>query len=67
MATRQASKSEKQTIVYPIDWLEERSAWSAAPYSLPQGTGRQRLVPDARLVTLTAFLVQATTGVISQC
>jgi quinol-cytochrome oxidoreductase complex cytochrome b subunit len=68
MATRQASKSEQlqQTIVYPIDWLEERSGLvGGLKYFLFRKVpGDSDWFQTLGSATLTAFLVQATTGVI---
>jgi quinol-cytochrome oxidoreductase complex cytochrome b subunit len=68
MATRQASRSEQlqQTIVYPIDWLEERSGLvGGLKYFLFRKVpGDSDWFQTLGSATLTAFLVQATTGVI---
>ena len=68
MATRKLTRSEQvqQTILYPIDWLEERSGLvGGLKYFLfrkvPSDTNWFQTLGSA---TLTAFLVQALTGVI---
>src|SRR3954469_848046 len=68
MATRRATRSEQlqQTIMYPIDWLEERSGLiGGLRYFLfrkvPGDTNWYHTLGSA---TLTAFLVQALTGAI---
>jgi menaquinol-cytochrome c reductase cytochrome b subunit len=68
MATRRATRSERMTQVanYPLDWLEERSGLvGAVKYFLfrkvPADIGWYHTLGSA---TLTAFLVQVTTGVI---
>src|ERR1044071_7960519 len=66
MATRKLTRSEQvqQTILYPIDWLEERSGLvGGLKYFLfrkvPSDTNWFQTLGSA---TLTAFLVQALTG-----
>src|SRR5437867_12038679 len=59
-------KQLEQAIVYPLDWLEERSGLvGGVKYFLfrkvPGDTGWAHTLGSA---TLTAFLVQAVTGVI---
>src|SRR5246127_4824303 len=68
MATRRLTRSEqlKETILYPLDWPEERSGLvGGVKYFLfrkvPGDTNWMQTLGSA---TLTAFLVQATTGVI---
>ena len=68
MATKPMTRSEQlqQTIVYPLDWLEERSGLvGGVKYFLfrkvPGDTDWWQTLGSA---TLTAFLVQALTGVI---
>ena len=68
MATRRMTRSEQlqQTIMYPVDWLEERSGLvGGLRYFLfrkvPGDTNWFHTLGSA---TLTAFLVQAITGVI---
>jgi quinol-cytochrome oxidoreductase complex cytochrome b subunit len=68
MATRRLTRKEQmqQTILYPIDWLEERSGLvGAVKYFLfrkvPGDTNWFQTLGSA---TLTAFLVQALTGAI---
>ena len=68
MATKPMTRSEQlqQTIVYPLDWLEERSGLvGGVKYFLfrkvPGDTDWWQTLGSA---TLTAFLVQAITGVI---
>ena len=52
--------------LYPLDWLEERSGLVGGDQvlPLPQGARRHRLGHTLGSATLTAFLVQAITGVI---
>jgi quinol-cytochrome oxidoreductase complex cytochrome b subunit len=66
MATRRLTRSEQlqQTIMYPVDWLEERSGLvGAIKYFLfrkvPSDTNWFQTLGSA---TLTAFIVQALTG-----
>src|SRR6266568_7376109 len=68
MATRRTTRSQRlvQVANYPLDWLEERSGLvGAVKYFLfrkvPSDIGWYHTLGSA---TLTAFLVQATTGVI---
>src|ERR1044071_2560135 len=68
MATRKLTRSEQvqQTILYPIDWLEERSGLvGGLKYFLfrkvPSDTNWMQTLGSA---TLTAFIVQALTGVV---
>src|SRR3954471_18316034 len=68
MATRRLTRKEQvqQTILAPVDWLEERSGLvGAIKYFLfrkvPSDTNWMQTLGSA---TLTAFLVQAVTGVI---
>jgi len=68
MATRKMTRSEalQETILYPVDWLEERSGLvGGLKYFLfrkvPGDTDWWQTLGSA---TLTAFLVQAMTGVI---
>src|SRR5437016_12433848 len=68
MATRRTTRSQRlvQVANYPLDWLEERSGLVAGvkyfPFrKVPSDIGWYHTLGSA---TLTAFLVQATTGVI---
>src|SRR5690349_21210813 len=68
MATRKLTRSEQlqQTIMYPVDWLEERSGLvGGIKYFLfrkvPSDTNWFQTLGSA---TLTAFLIQALTGVV---
>src|SRR5947209_14708633 len=68
MATRRLTRSEQlqQTILYPIDWLEERSGLvGGIKYFLFRKVpGDINWFQTLGSATLTAFLVQALTGVI---
>jgi quinol-cytochrome oxidoreductase complex cytochrome b subunit len=68
MATRRLTRSEQlqQTILYPLDWLEERSGLvGGLKYFLFRNVpGDINWFQTLGAATLTAFLVQATTGVI---
>jgi quinol---cytochrome c reductase cytochrome b subunit, bacillus type len=68
MATRQATRGEKlqSAILYPLDWLEERSGLvGGVKYFLFRKVpGDVNWFQTLGSATLTAFLVQALTGVI---
>ena len=68
MATRRLTRKEQlqQTILYPVDWLEERSGLvGAVKYFLFRKVpGDINWFQTLGSATLTAFLVQALTGVI---
>ena len=68
MATRKLTRSEQlqQTILYPLDWLEERSGLvGGVKYFLFRKVpGDINWFQTLGSATLTAFLVQALTGVI---
>ena len=68
MATRRLTRKEQiqQTILYPIDWLEERSGLvGGVKYFLFRKVpGDVNWFQTLGSATLTAFLVQALTGVI---
>src|SRR5438874_6980021 len=69
MATRQKSARRQQlesTLLYPLDWLEERSGLvGATKYFLFRNVpGDVNWMQTLGSATLTAFLVQALTGVI---
>ncbi len=64
MATRKLTRQER--ILYPLDWLEERSGLvGAVRYFLFRNVpGDINWFQTLGSATLTAFLVQATTGVV---
>ena len=68
MATRRLTRQEQlqQTIMYPVDWLEERSGLvGGLKYFLFRKVpGDTNWFQTLGAATLTAFLVQAITGVI---
>ena len=68
MATRRLTRTEQlqQTILYPVDWLEERSGLvGGLKYFLFRKVpGDTNWFQTLGAATLTAFLVQALTGVI---
>jgi menaquinol-cytochrome c reductase cytochrome b subunit len=68
MATRKLTRSEQlqQTILYPLDWLEERSGivGGVRYFLFRKVPGDINWFQTLGAATLTAFLVQATTGVI---
>src|SRR5579885_2209500 len=68
MATRRLTRTQQlqQTILYPLDWLEERSGLiGGVKYFLFRKVpGDINWFQTLGSATLTAFLVQATTGVI---
>src|ERR687888_370561 len=66
---RQRSARRQQleaAIVYPIDWIEERSGLIGGGryFLFRKGPGDTNWVPTLGSATLTAFIVQAITGVI---
>ena len=68
MATRRLTRSEQlqQTIMYPVDWLEERSGLVGGVryFLFRKIPGDSNWMQTLGSATLTAFLVQAVTGVI---
>src|SRR5258707_5056905 len=68
MATRRLTRKEQiqQTILYPVDWLEERSGLvGGLKYFLFRKVpGDTNWFQTLGAATLTAFIVQALTGVI---
>ena len=68
MATRRMTRSEamQQRILYPLDWLEERSGLVGGLryFLFRKVPGDTNWFQTLGAATLTAFLVQATTGVI---
>src|SRR5438477_4817265 len=68
MATRRLTRKEQlqQVILYPLDWLEERSGLVGAvrSFRFRKGPGDTNWFQTLGSATLTAFLVQALTGVI---
>jgi quinol---cytochrome c reductase cytochrome b subunit, bacillus type len=68
MATRRMTRSEQlqATILYPLDWLEERSGLVGGVryFLFRKVPGDTNWFQTLGAATLTAFLVQATTGVI---
>jgi len=68
MATRSVSRQRQmqETILYPLDWIEERSGLVGAVryFLFRKVPGDVNWFQTLGSATLTAFLVQATTGVI---
>src|SRR3954463_13817959 len=54
----------QQTILYPVDWLEERSGLvgGVRDFLFPKGAGGNNWFQTLGSATLTAFIVQALTG-----
>src|ERR1044072_1219343 len=68
MATRKLTRQQQmqQAILYPIDWIEERSGlvWGIKYFLFRKVPGDTNWFQTLGSATLTAFLVQALTGVI---
>ena len=68
MATRKLTRSQQlqETILYPLDWLEERSGLvGGVKYFLFRKVpGDINWFQTLGSATLTAFMVQATTGIV---
>ena len=66
MAQRPTPTTARERILYPVDWLEERSGIvGAIRYFLYRNVpGDVNWFQTLGSATLTAFIVQATTGVI---